>query len=330
MIKNILIIRFRRVGDSILSLALCHSLRLSFPQARIDYVLNSQIAPLCEGHPDVDRVIAFSPEEQGGWRYVRRVAEVVQSCHYDVIIDMQSKPKTLLFPLLSLNTKYRIGRRKTYTRWSFNKRVGRIIGESMLNRNDHFLEPLEAEAPIVYSHDFKLYPTDEERRLYRQYMLSKGIDMTRPIVLVAVTTRILGKQWPEERMTCLLQRMLDTTDAQLVFNYAGEVETRQARDYYERLGRNGRVFIDVEARGLRELMALTSLCTFFFGNEGGPRHLSQALDIPSFAIFPVGVSIGEWLPMRGSRYNGIAGDDQVLTVDAVWSGLQPMLAEYVK
>lgn len=39
-IKHILVIRFRRVGDSVLATALCRSLRQSFPQAQIDYVLN--------------------------------------------------------------------------------------------------------------------------------------------------------------------------------------------------------------------------------------------------------------------------------------------------
>ena len=40
-IKNILVIRFRRVGDSVLSMALCHGLRQSFPDATIDFVIKN-------------------------------------------------------------------------------------------------------------------------------------------------------------------------------------------------------------------------------------------------------------------------------------------------
>lgn len=40
-IKNILVIRFRRVGDSVLSMGLCHTLRKSFPGAEIDLVINT-------------------------------------------------------------------------------------------------------------------------------------------------------------------------------------------------------------------------------------------------------------------------------------------------
>ena len=53
-IKRILIIRFRQIGDSILAVALCSTLKKSFPDAEIHFVLNKNIAPLYEGHPDID------------------------------------------------------------------------------------------------------------------------------------------------------------------------------------------------------------------------------------------------------------------------------------
>ncbi len=45
---------------------------------------------------------------------------------------------------------------------------------------------------------------------------------------------------------------------------------------------------------IRELAMVISNCDFFFGNEGGPRHLAQSLDIPSFAIFSPSASKKEW------------------------------------
>ena len=54
-IKRILIIRFRQIGDSILAVALCSTLKKSFPDAEIHFVLNKNIAPLYEGHPDIDK-----------------------------------------------------------------------------------------------------------------------------------------------------------------------------------------------------------------------------------------------------------------------------------
>ena len=47
MIRKVLVVRFRRVGDAVVSSVICNTLRLNFPDAEIHYVLNEAIAPLC-------------------------------------------------------------------------------------------------------------------------------------------------------------------------------------------------------------------------------------------------------------------------------------------
>ena len=57
---NILVIRFKRIGDAILSLPLCHSLKLTFPNSKVDFVLYEEVSPLFEGHPYIDNVITIT------------------------------------------------------------------------------------------------------------------------------------------------------------------------------------------------------------------------------------------------------------------------------
>ena len=57
---NILVIRFKRIGDAILSLPLCHSLKLTFPNAKVDFVLYEDAAPLFENHPYIDNVVTIT------------------------------------------------------------------------------------------------------------------------------------------------------------------------------------------------------------------------------------------------------------------------------
>ena len=61
---NILVIRFRQMGDAIVATPLLSSLRQTFPEAQIHFVLNDRIAPLFEGHPAIDRIITFTNEER--------------------------------------------------------------------------------------------------------------------------------------------------------------------------------------------------------------------------------------------------------------------------
>lgn len=344
-LKTILIIRFRRVGDSVLSMALCHSLKQSFPAAKIHFVLNENIAPLYKDHPDIDRIITFNDKENHGWTYVKKVRELMKANHYDAIIDMRSTVKTMLFSLFSLSTPYRIGRKKWYGRGLFNFRLQAPEGTDRVASNLQLLEPLSAEGKIVKDDSFPLYISAEEKERYKIYLCNKGLDLTKPIVLVAVATRIVGKAWPHDRMLEVLKRILTNYPVQLVFNYSGPIEEKVARQFYQDLNCNPRIFLGVEAKGLRELCALCACSLFFFGNEGGPRHISQAFDVPSFAIYPPGISKDFWLPGKSERYQGISPDDSVtpakqenlsykermelITIESVWEGLYPMLDKFL-
>ncbi len=344
-IHNILVIRFRRVGDSVLSMALCHSLRLTFPDAQIDFVINEGIHMLYEKHPDVDRCITFNNRENHHFfTYAKKVWNTVHHTRYDIIIDMRSTVRTLLFSLFSLRrTPWRIGERKWYTQGILNHRVDnhRLGTGSRLEQNNMLLEPLAEIATIHKSETFSLYVDPDRKQHYHDLMQQKGIDFARPVIMATPTARLEYKVLPAPVMQTLLRRIIDRYDAQIIFNFAGR-ERDIALRYQHELGDDPHIFTNIEAPTLPDLCALISNCHFFFGNEGGPRHMAQALHIPSFAIFPPGISKTIWLPDEGPRYAGISPDDllprttqdakkmtyaqrmSLLTADAIWQQLQTM------
>lgn len=349
-IRNILIIRFRRVGDATLSTVLCTSLRKSFPDAEIHYVLNENIAPLFENHPDIDKLITFSGQDMSNsLRYIKKVRSVVKKVKYDLIIDARSTINSLLFPLFSSHTPYRIGRKKKYNKFILNHRVDQ---SSTGDKNTvelilDLLNPLEKEFKIQKDPNFKLYVSKEDKESFARYMESKGIDFSKPVVLCTITARAEFRAWEKAKMKEVITRILNKyKDAQLIFNYGGHREKEVATDIYKQAGEHERIFIDLEATDIKQLAAMISNVDFFFGNEGGPRHLSQAFDIPSFAIYPPCVNMKKWLPNPSSRNRGIelpdinptAAMDQSLTfeqklalidIDSVWNRLDNMLAEYL-
>ncbi len=233
-VKKVLVIRFRRIGDAVLSVALCTSIRKSFPGAEIHYVLNEHIAPLFEGHPDIDKVIPFSNDENNHFfYYLRKVWLLVRKERYDVIIDTRSTLKTLWFSIFSLKTKYRIGTSKYYTLFFHNYRI-QNQSDNRLNeveRNLLLLRPLEREGKLVISSDFKLEVSNQEMIEFKEYMKRKGIDFSRVVVVCTPFTRVVGKAWNMERMKEVLMRLIRDYDAQLIFNYSQE-EKIAAQDLY--------------------------------------------------------------------------------------------------
>ena len=345
-IKRALVIRFRRVGDSVLAVSVCRSLKKTFPGVRVDFVLNDHIASLYEGHPDIDRIITFSDKENYNLpKYLKRVHRLMRDTHYDVIIDMRATVKTLFFSLFSLHTPFRIGTKKAYSLFLNNYRVPNRDDASldMVQSNLRLLKPLERVAKVKYDSSFCLFVPDEEKAVYRSYMEYQGIGFKRTVVLMAVTTRIEGKGWDMERMKVIIEKTIEAYHPQIIFNYVGEREKRICYRLYEDLGKNSHIFMNIEANSLRELRALTSLCDFFFGNEGGLRHIAQALDVPSFAVYPPGISKTLWLPGHHVRFQGISPDDilpddgtmtkeerfGLLTTERVWEELDKMLSTYL-
>ena len=346
---NILVIRFRQMGDAILSTALLNTLRHNFPDAQIHFVLNERIAPLFKGHPSVDRFITFTDDERHhALTYIRKVWHIVHETHYDIIIDMRSTANTMLFSLFSPSSKYRIGMDKGYTKLVFNHTIAPCANQySMVEYDTRYTLPLQSLRPIEPVINFTLHITDEERQSFGAYLTSQGIDLSRPVMLANVTAKLASKVWMEDRMVWVLSRFVEQyPDYQIIFNYAPGQEEENARRMYAQMGKPQQVFIDVQAHSSRELVAMSSYMTLFFGNEGGARHIAQAAGCPSLAICAPENSKKVWIPQTQVLAEGISPVDtlaahqlteqayqqlsreekySLLTQEYVWSRLQSFM-----
>ena len=346
---NILVIRFRQMGDAILSTALLNTLRHNFPDAQIHFVLNERIAPLFKGHPSVDRFITFTDDERHhALTYIRKVWHIVHETHYDIIIDMRSTANTMLFSLFSPSSKFRIGMDKGYTKLVFNHTIAPCANQySMVEYDTRYTLPLQSFGPIEPVYPFNLHITDEERQSFGAYLTSQGIDLSRPVMLANVTAKLASKVWMEDRMVWVLSRFVEQyPDYQIIFNYAPGQEEENARRMYAQMGKPQQVFIDVQAHSSRELVAMSSYMTLFFGNEGGARHIAQAAGCPSLAICAPENSKKVWIPQTQVLAEGISPVDtlaahqlteqayqqlsreekySLLTQEYVWSRLQSFM-----
>ena len=199
------------------------------------------------------------------------------------------------------------------TRFLLNYRTdtySKNLTTDMVQRNLLLAAPLEKIRPIQYTKEFKLYLTDREKEDFRYYMEKEGINFAHPVLLIGVTTKLIHKKWNTEFMIATLKRILEEhKDIQMIFNYAPGYEEEDARNIYKELGCPERIKIDIQASSLRQLAALCANCSFYFGNEGGARHIAQALGVPSFAIYSPSASKSMWLPANSVLAEGISPDD---------------------
>ena len=342
---KILVIRFRQMGDAIIATSVLNTLRhISRMQISI-FVLNERLASLFEGHHSINRIITFTEKERHSpFVYAKKVWEIVHTTHYDVIIDLRSTFNTMLFSLFSLSTTYRIGVKKNYTRWVFNYQISdSVVDEDMVRHDLEFVKPLNKIREIELIRDFTLEINEEELERYRTYMQYAGIDFSKPVVLVGVTSKLDRKTWSEENMVWLLRMFIQQyPDVQLIFNYAPGKEEVIARRIYSCLSTKN-VFIDIKAESMRQLVAMSELITFYFGNEGGARHIVHAVGHPSYVICSPEAKKKIWIPINkipseaidiydfASESEMLSLDNQqryaLITKERVWAGLETFIKE---
>lgn len=308
---KILVIRFRQMGDAILATSLLNTLRQSFPEAEIHFVLNQKISPLFEGHPSIDRIITFTEEERHApFTYLKKVWHTVHDEHYDVIIDMRSTINTALFAFLSPSSRFRIGIKKNIVRLAYNNYIKKDPMKSNSENNAHIADALSVIAPIKHTSEFTLVITDEEKMRYKDYLKQMGVDLTKPLLLANVTAKLAHKVWNEDNMVTVMDSFIKNhPDIQVIFNYAPGQEEENARRIYEKLGSPKQVLIDVKAKSSRELVALSSFITLFFGNEGGARHIAHAAGAPSIVICAPENNKHQWIAQNGVPAEGISPSD---------------------
>jgi heptosyltransferase-2 len=96
-------------------------------------------------------------------------------------------------------------------------------------------------------------------------------------------------------MTELLDFTVQTTDANLLFNYIPK-QKEDAQKIFDlcQPETQQRIYFDLYANDLRSFLGLLSQCDALIGNEGGSVNMAKALFIPTFSLFSPSVDKETW------------------------------------
>lgn len=309
---KILVIRYKFIGDVLMTSVICNSLKQTFPQSQVDYMVHDISASLFANHPYIDNVIPITiSERHNPWQYFKTVLRVAKH-RYDIIIDASSIEKTKIISLLSPQATYRIGRKK---KWRNNLAYTHAIPKTAekgdkIEQRLNMLAPLENTGiNVIKDNHMIVNLTDSEKGFMRQYMVKQGIDFKKTILAFSVSAKLSQKKWRSDYMQQVVKHCLDKYDVHIVLYAGAEHELHDIKNFHQKLDSHPAIFSNIKTNNIRDLAALFANCHMFIGNEGGPRHISQALDLPSVAIFSPSADRVSWLPCKSARYRGIEWRD---------------------
>jgi heptosyltransferase-1 len=257
---RILVIRLSSLGDVIHALPAAASLKHSFPQSTLTWVVKPRWAPLLEGNPYVDEVLWFERTARGILALRRRLRAET----FDLIVDFQGLVQSALVAASARGDKV-VGLARTQARESlaalFYSTGVRTTAEHRVDQN------LEIATAAGATSLLRTFPMPEGKP---EGNLPEG-----RFVLANPLAGWKWKQWPLQHYGELARRLGEEFGVPLVVNGAPE-----GADALKSI--SGAL---VHLSGLPGLIHATRRTSAVVGVDSGPVHLAAALGRPGVAIY---------------------------------------------
>jgi heptosyltransferase I len=258
--SGILVIRLGAMGDIIHALPAAASLKASFPQRKLSWLLAPRWMPLLEGNPYIDEMIGF---ERSGLAALKATWRRLRRKQFDLAFDFQG--------LLQSALAGRTARPRLF--YGFSRAVARESHAAWFY--DH---SIDVTGPHRVERNLQLVTAAGATELITQAWIPQGVPEGHlpqgRFILTNPFAGWAGKEWPLPFYE-LLGQELQKEGLQLV----ASVPANKAAHLQE--FKHIRAYVST----LAGLIDATRRATAVVGLDSGPLHLAAALGKPGVALF---------------------------------------------
>ncbi|MFA6990129.1 MAG: lipopolysaccharide heptosyltransferase II [Candidatus Gastranaerophilaceae bacterium] len=285
---KILVVRYRFIGDTILTIPFLRNLRKAYPDAQIDLMVGPVSGELLENCPYIDNLIYFDTtkkhryentgeKKKSFWDYVF----MLKNQNYDKAYVLKRSFSSALLVFLA-GIKHRIG---------FNtENRGFLLTKTIpYDKNKHeiecFLDVLKADNVPVVDDYLENWIDAKDTVKINDIFNTNHID-NRPKVLIHATSGNINKQWPVKYFAKIIEYLANQKNAQIF--YTG---TKADKAVYEEIHGHIKEPFSVKPLNLcgelnlKESAALTKRMDLMIGCDSGNLHIAASLNIPVIGIY---------------------------------------------
>ena len=292
MIRSILIVKTSSIGDVIQTFPVLEYLRLKFPDAQIDWVVEEAIAPLLSAHPLLNTVIEMRSK---AWRKtllhsqtraeLRSFSRALKGTSYDLLFDLQGNMKSALVTG-SAKGKVKVGfgynsvqekGNLLATRRRFNPPPNFNIRLKYLSLAQSYFKDPEA----FYPQGVRLKIDLAERERLEQILADPPLGK-RPKLMVCFGSRWPNKQLDLTTLSTLLEKIAVDSDPSYLFIFSNEEEKQIADQLQTRFKSRA---VSVGELSLPLWQALMWEMDGVIAVDSAALHLCSTTQTPSFSVF---------------------------------------------
>jgi len=285
--KSILLIKPSSLGDIVMALPALSSLRRSFPQAKITWLVRPEFAPILEGHPHLDEIMLFDRKalakawcRPAAFRQLTDLIGRLRRGRFDAVLDLQGLFRTASLAWLS-GCKKRFGPvwRKECAHLFYTTTV--LPRLEWVHVIDTYRKLIEAMGGQDLPVEFVLPPKPAAVASVQNLLTRQKIDLNRYAVIVPGSAQV-SKCWPADRFAALADRLASAHGLAVVAT-GGKSESPMI-EQIQRLAKHPIINLAGQT-SLPELVEVLRHAKLVVSNDTGPGHIGAALGRPLVMMF---------------------------------------------
>lgn len=306
--KKILVMRYRFIGDTVLTVPFLRNLRRAEPGAYIAWMVAPGSSDVVNGIPYVDDMIYWDPatihaDSRGTHRTFSAKMAFIKELrlhHFDKVYILKRSLSSAIIAWLS-GARERIG--------FDTEGRGFLLTRKVPYRHDrheveNFLEVLRADGVKVEDDFLEIWTTVQEEERTNRVLADAGVTVSEQRAMIHPFSAVPQRGWPLENFAELAIRLNKEAGCRtIVVGGAGDIETfKKVKHLF------GEGTVDLVGKcTLRETIALLKQCVLFVGNDSGIMHLAAAAGTPVVALFgpQSPVKFGPWSRRARVIYKGM-------------------------
>jgi heptosyltransferase-2 len=315
MCKKILVVRYRFIGDTLLTVPFLRNLRMAYPDAQIDLLVGPVSGEIIEKCPYVDNFIYFDTtkkhryenkngvEKKDFWSYVNLLKQEKYDKAYVLKRSLSSA-----FLVFAAGIKERIGFDTEMRGFLLTKRVPYVENRHEI---ECFLDVLRADGIDVQNSYLENWTDENENEKVLSVMKSKGLNFDDDVlkVIVHATSGNRKKEWAKDKWADIIQWLSEEKNVQVLFN-GTKNDSLTYEEILSYLPNNGNdlKYPPINFCGefsLRETLAFTEKTDLIVGCDSGNLHIAASVGVPVIGIYG---------PMNTEKWKAWADNSVVISL----------------
>ncbi len=271
---RILVIRLSALGDVLLATPAIRALKHHFASATIDWLVEKPYLPLIEGNPYVRALEYDKKGKHSGSNGLWDLRKYLKDAEYDLVIDLQNKPKTWWL---------RVGKSNfTWSKRSTSKALLALLGHDPPAGGEHaierFISALQPLGVKARGQELDLVITPAMNTESAQ-LFSSG----NSIAGIAPGTRWATKRWSPQRFAQLVEKLVDHGYSPVLLG--GPSDHRSIQEVRSLLPPSLQKVPDTCCLGVGGLASTIARASLVVAGDSGPVHIASATSTPVVALF---------------------------------------------